>query len=161
KTIGGKDTVLGSAGEDILVGGAGDDTVDGGSGDDLVFGDAVQLKNRLTGTVATPVYDITNPRFQALKGTLIYDTSASNTAGADQTDGVARGYRDPNGTYVPSWASWQIQNLYHTKVIQDGTDPNFPNSKQSFGNDYIAGGAGNDEIFGQLGNDTIQGDGSV
>jgi Ca2+-binding RTX toxin-like protein len=161
KTIGGNDMVLGGSGEDILVGGAGNDTVDGGAADDLIFGDAVQLQNRLSGTIASPVYNISNPRFQALKGTQMYDTSASNSAGADQVDGTARGYRDPNGTYVPSWASWQIKNLYQTKAIQDGTDPNFPNSQKSFGNDYIAGGAGNDEIFGQLGNDTIQGDGST
>jgi Ca2+-binding RTX toxin-like protein len=145
-TLGGQDTILGNGGEDLLVGGANNDTVDGGTGDDLIFGDAVKLARRPT--------DITNARFEALSGTQIYDTSPSNSAGGVLTDGVARNYRDPDGSYAPSWANWQIHNLYHTLAIQTAND-------NSFGNDYIAGGAGNDVIFGQLGNDVIQGDGSV
>src|SRR5262249_1666074 len=93
-------------------------------------------------------------RFEALSGTQIYSTAASNSAGADQVDGVTRNYRDPNGTSAPSWAHWQIQNLYHTAALQAAPD-------NSFGDDYIAGGAANDVIFGQVGDDTIQGDGSI
>src|SRR5438874_8717187 len=73
--------------------------------------------------------------------------------GAALVSSAAQNDRHPDGT-APYWASWQIQNLYHTKTLQNSPD-------NSFGNDYIAGGAGNDEIFGQLGNDVIQGDGSI
>lgn len=140
-TIGGADTLYGNAGADLLVGGAAGDFIDGGSGDDLILGDAVQLANRFT--------DITNPRFEALSGAQIYD----NTTGQALVDGVARNYRNLDGS-APAWASFQIQNLYHSATIQAAND-------NSFGNDYIAGGAGNDTIFGQLGDDTIQGDGSI
>src|SRR5439155_26603728 len=132
--LGGTDTVRGGADEDILIGGAAGDAIDGNEADDLIFGDAVQLLRRPT--------DITDPRFETLTGTQIYSTAASNSAGADQVDGLARNYRDPNGSYAPSWANWQIQNLFHTLAIQAAND-------NSFGNDYIAGGAGNDVIFSQ------------
>ena len=167
--LGGSDTIRGNAGEDILVGGAAGDAIDGNAGDDLVFGDAVKLSRRPA--------DITNPRFEALSGTQIYDASSSVlTNGNDQVDGIARNYRDPNGTYAPSWALWRIHDLYHSADVQAGVAGSLGGNidgfgvnmltggtdiANSFGDDYIAGGAGSDEIFGQLGNDTIQGDGSI
>src|SRR5207247_4727183 len=105
-----------------------------------------------------------------------YAQPASNAAGADNADGVARNYRDPNGTFAPSWALWRIHNLYHSADIQNGVAGSLGGNldglgrnmltggtsiANSFGGDYIAGGGGSDEIFGQLGNDTIQGDGSI
>ncbi len=160
-TLGGSDTVQGNSGEDILVGGAAGDTIDGNADDDLIFGDAVKLSRR-------PI-DITNPRFETLSGPTIYAQPTNNAAGADNADGTARNYRDPNGTYAPSWALWRIHNLYHTLDIHNGVAGSLgnlliaggTNILNSFGNDYIAGGAASDEIFGQLGNDTIQGDGSI
>jgi Ca2+-binding RTX toxin-like protein len=159
-TFGAADTVQGLAGEDVLVGGAANDMIDGGANDDLIFGDAVKIARRPS--------DVTNPRFETLSGSQIYSTAAA-TNGADQVDGTARNYRDPNGTYVPSIANWRIHNLYHSADIQAGVSGSLgaaavaggTNVANSFGNDYIAGGAASDVIFGQLGNDTIQGDGSI
>jgi Ca2+-binding RTX toxin-like protein len=147
----GQDTIYGNAGEDILIGGAGNDMVDGGLGDDLIFGDAVQLNRR----DVDPNFRgaITNPRFQTLTGTQIYSL-VTLTLGQALNDGIARSWRDANGTYVPDWAEYTINNLYHSDAIA-GTLTN------SFGSDYIAGGAADDMIFGQLGNDVIQGDGSI
>ncbi|MCH5377199.1 MAG: hypothetical protein JJ992_24820, partial [Planctomycetes bacterium] len=145
-TEGGADQIQGGTEDDVLVGGAFADAIDGDAGNDLIFGDGVQLSWRTD--------DITNPRFQSLIGTQIYSTSASNLAGVDQVDGTARDYRNPDGSSPPGWASWQIQELFHTTAIQTAND-------NSFGDDYLAGGAGDDMIFGQLGNDTIQGDGSI
>ena len=130
--------------------GAFGDSIDGDAGDDLIFGDAVQLQWRGS-DITNP---ITNPRFQRLSGTQIYSTAATNSSGGDLVDGSARDYRDPDGVTVPAWAHWLIQNLYHTAALQAAPD-------NSFGDDYIAGGADNDQIFGQLGNDVIQGDGSI
>jgi hypothetical protein len=181
-TLGGPDTVRGNAGEDILVGGAAGDMIDGdtdsvasitdavtgGSNDDLIFGDAAKISRRPT--------DITNLRFETLSGTTIYAQPASNAAGADNADGTARNYRDPDGTFAPSWALYRIHHLYHTLNIQNGVAGSLGGNldglgrnmltgdgsiTNSFGGDYIAGGAASDEIFGQLGNDTIQGDGSI
>src|SRR5262249_30450362 len=128
---------------------------------DLIFGDAAKISRRPT--------DITNPRFETLTGTTIYAQPATNAAGADNTDGTARNYRDPDGTFAPSWSLWRIHNLYHTFDIQNGVAGSLGNTlltgggsvANSFGSDYIAGSGGSDEIFGQLGNDTIQGDGSI
>ena len=151
--LGGNDTIYGNGGEDILVGGAANDRIDGGNADDLIFGDAVQLFRR--DVIPTVIGDITNPRFQTLSGTQIYPTTGLPTDATNAfNSGLAQNYRDPNGTYAPDWAEYQITNLYQstdTSVSPVG----------SYGDDYIAGGAANDEIFGQQGNDTIQGDGSI
>src|SRR5690348_14292832 len=97
--------------------------------------------------------DITNPRFQTLQGTQLYDT-ADATLGRTLNDGVARTWRDSDGVYAPDWAEYVIGALYSTYAIQASND-------NSFGSDYIAGGAADDMIFGQLGDDVIQGDGSI
>src|SRR5262249_23727573 len=136
-TQGGADILQGGADNDVLIGGAFGDFIDGDTGNDLIFGDTVQLQWRPNA--------ITDPRFQTLSATQIYSTPATNGAGQDQVDGTARNYRNPDGTAVPSWAHWQIQNLYHTAALEAS-----PNA--SFGNDYIAGGGQHDVIFGQLGN---------
>jgi len=79
---------------------------------DLIFGDAVKISRRPT--------DITNPRFETLTGTAIYAQPTTNAAGADNADGTARNYRDPNGVFAPSWALYRIHNLYHSADIQNG-----------------------------------------
>ena len=151
-TVGGNDTIYGLAGQDILIGGAANDAIDGGTDDDLIFGDAVQLFRRDVQPTVTG--DITNPRFESLTGTQIYST-ADATLGAPLNDLLhPQNYRDANGTSAPDWAEYTIQNLYHSYAFQTAND-------NSWGNDYIAGGAGDDVIFGQLGNDVIQGDGSI
>ena len=158
---GGNDTIYGGDGEDILIGGTGNDAIDGGANDDLIFGDAVQLQRR--DVIPGVTGDITNPRFQTLKGTQIYDT-ANATLGNAMNDGNAQSYREldgdgaavPGGTFAPDWAEYRIVNLYESYAIQAATG-----NPQIYGNDYIAGGPADDTIFGQLGNDAIQGDGSI
>ena len=158
---GGNDTIYGNGGEDILIGGTGNDAIDGGANDDLIFGDAVQLQRR--DVIPGVTGDITNPRFQDLIGTQIYDT-ANATLGNALNDGIAQSYRELDGdgtgkltgTFAPDWAEYQIVNLYQSYAIQAATG-----GAQIYGNDYIAGGPADDTIFGQLGNDVIQGDGSI
>lgn len=165
-TLGGVDILQGNADEDILIGGTGGnsigDYIDGDTGDDLIFGDAVQLMNR-----AYPTPDITNPRFQALLGSVIYSRTdftaaqmgapvpTADTSGAALIDGKARDYRNQDGK-VPYWATYEIKNLYHSAAIEA-----LGGKAGGFGDDYIAGGADDDMIFGQLGSDIIQGDGSI
>jgi Ca2+-binding RTX toxin-like protein len=128
--------------------------VDGGLADDLVFGDAAQLMRRdVDPYAAVLAQNITNPRFQTLTGTAIY-SQLTATLGQNLNDGIARKYRDANGSYAPDWAEYVIVNLYHSDSIASL----YPNS---YGNDYLAGGAADDMIFGQLGGDVIQGDGSI
>jgi Ca2+-binding RTX toxin-like protein len=131
---GSNDTLYGGAGDDVLIGGTGNDMVDGGLSRDLIFGDIVTLDR--TNTLG--IY--ANPRFQALRGTQIYDTSTNTNAGAELVTGVSQ--VDPHASTF--WGDLHIS-------LNDS----------NFGNDYIAGGGGDDEIFGQLGNDVIQGDGSI
>jgi len=153
-TVGGNDTIYGLAGQDILIGGAANDAIDGGTNDDLIFGDAVQLFRRDVQLGSSAPGTITNPRFEALMGTQIYSTDNA-TLGAPLNNLLAVGnYRDGDGSSVPDWAEYAIHNLYQSYAIQAAND-------NSWGSDYIAGGAGDDMIFGQLGNDVIQGDGSI
>ena len=152
-TIGGNDTIYGNGGEDILIGGAGNDRIDGGTADDLIFGDAVQLFRRDVNPAVTG--NITSPRFQALSGTQVYpSTGAPTDATNADNNTVWQNYRDGNGTYAPDWAEYTITLMDNSFATQAAND-------NSFGNDYIAGGAGDDMIFGELGNDVIQGDGSI
>jgi len=81
----------------------------------------------------------------------MYSTTAADRATNALLPAVQQTYRDPGG-HTPDWAFLEIVGLYQT-----GTWPN----DNSWGNDYLAGGAANDMIFGQLGNDVIQGDGSI
>ena len=74
-------------------------------------------------------------------------------------DASARVYRNLNDLDgAPWWAGYAITDLYHSAAIEAGLVPALVDS---FGDDYIAGGAGHDAIFGQLGHDMIQGDGSI
>jgi Ca2+-binding RTX toxin-like protein len=140
--VGGDDIIWGGMGEDLLIGGAGGDSMDGGSDADLLFGDNVKLDR--TGEIdgVSRVDDFTSSRFRALVPTesAIYDMD-----GVDQIDNDTD-YLDPAG--APAWANWDI--LMSEDVRFD-----------SYGSDYLAGGAGDDMIFGQLGDDTIQGDGAI
>ncbi len=137
RTNGGIDTIYGGTEDDVLIGGANDDNLDGGLNQDIIFGDNVLLvRNAGSG-------DAIDPRFRALTGTIIYDST-----GLDKVGGEFGAAVQPVPDGRPAWADWHI-TLDQTLTAAD------------FGNDYIAGGGGNDEIFGQLGNDTIQGDGSI
>ena len=131
---GGNDTLYGGAGDDVLIGGTGNDMVDGGLSRDLIFGDIVTLDR--TNTLG----NYANPRFRALSGTQIYNTSTNTNAGAALVTGVSQ--VDPHASTF--WGDLRIS-------LNDS----------NFGSDYIAGGGGDDQIFGQLGNDVIQGDGSI
>jgi Ca2+-binding RTX toxin-like protein len=176
---GDSDILVGAHGDDILIGGADSDFIDGGDAivsladgpdnDDLIFGDHVELTRR-------PIGEITDPRFQILKGRLIYSrydlpaflqglTTAEmpisgNAAGEVLVEGIPKPYRSVDATGaarpVPIWAEWQIVDLDHSQSIEEN-----PVAANRYGDDYIAGGNANDVIFGQLGNDIIQGDGSI
>ncbi|MGH9783949.1 MAG: hypothetical protein ACRD88_07155, partial [Terriglobia bacterium] len=115
-TLGGVDILEGGGDEDILIGGAGGnsigDYIDGDGADDLIFGDAVRLFRRDIDVALTG--DITNPRFQTLIGSQIYDTSPTNSAGGALVNGTARDYRNQNDLDgAPSWAEYLIVELYH------------------------------------------------
>jgi len=73
--IGGNDSLYGGGGDDVLIGGTGNDMVDGGLSRDLIFGDIVTLDR------ANTLGNYANPRFRALSGTQIYDTSTNTNAG--------------------------------------------------------------------------------
>jgi Ca2+-binding RTX toxin-like protein len=160
QTDGAGDVIFGNEDDDMLVGGTGDDLIDGDEDSDLIFGDQLEAIRRAD--------DVTNPRFQTLLGQVIYrrndeiptalqgaplslpDIGDVLTVSIDPVLDLKYDYRDPDG-HVPAWADYLIVDLVHS----DSTDPD------TFGGDYIAGGAGHDQIFGQLGNDVIQGDGSI
>jgi len=167
--LGGDDILEGQANDDVLIGGAGGDYIDGDTDDDLIFGDAVQLFRR--DTVVGSLGDITDPRFQALLGQVIYsrtDVSAAaqgiatlplaNQAGQVLVDRASRSERNQDGSTPAAWNEYVIVELYHSQSIENGEVAGL---ETSFGNDYLAGGAQNDTIFGQLGDDTIQGDGAI
>ncbi len=179
--LGGVDIIEGGEDDDILIGGAGGnsigDYIDGDEGDDLIFGDAVRLERRDTDVtvVGGEPGSITNPRFQTLEGQVIYtrndipaflqgltpaefgELNGSNV-GEVLVDGVSRDIRHQDGTLVAAWNEYEIVELYHSFDIEAGMVPGL---EDSFGDDYIAGGADHDVIFGQLGDDVIQGDGSI
>ena len=73
-------------------------------------------------------------------------------------DGVARDYRNPDGSLPRLGRVADRRSLPLPRDIEAGLVPELLGS---FGDDHIAGGADHDVIFGQLGNDTIQGDGSI
>jgi len=175
------DTIYGTDIADILIGGAGNDMLDGRGADDLIFGDNVKLSRMGNAYDGSLLDDIENARFQTLAGTLMYarvdralpagidplyaytesgDGSLyGDTAGRLLTDGIKRGYRDPNGPQW--WAEYEIDYAQWHSFEYDSDYTDHVIGVGSFGNDYIAGGAGHDQIFGQLGNDIIQGDGSI
>ena len=149
---GGSDLIYGNTGQDILIGGAAGDVIDGDEDEDLIFGDNVRLER-----LGTNFEDVTNPRFRALKGTMIYGEDNDPDTYDDALPLVGdTHYANPANT--PTWADFEITLLDHS-----ADDETFAlnNPLNNFGNDYIAGGTEDDTIFGQLGDDVIQGDGSV
>jgi Ca2+-binding RTX toxin-like protein len=177
--LGGNDIIEGQGDDDVLIGGGnttngllGTDYIDGDSGEDLIFGDAVKLFRRNIDVGAIPAAAITDPRFRALLGQVIYSRTdvpaalqgaplpaSGNVSGEPLVGSAPQVFRSQNDTDgVPHWAEFQIVELYHDDGIGNVVGQRLPNS---FGRDYIAGGADHDMIFGQLGNDTIQGDGAI
>ena len=144
---GGRDRIEGGTGQDVLVGGSAGDSIDGDEGDDLIFGDQVTLERR--------VGDTTSARFQSLGGALLYGLTGDQLA---LLDGVARAYRDADQT-APDWALYRVLELFHSAAIEAAGVP--AGKVQTYGDDYITGGAGDDLIFGQLGNDVLLGDGAL
>ena len=146
----GKDIILGQQGSDRLYGGDDDDDIigghnipgapdsidriDGGAGNDVIAGDNASILRR---------GDTLSPRIRVLSGDTIYGEGLDNDGEPLVTD-----YSQLNPTGVAE------RNI----LIYDHSDGA---SANTYGNDYIAGGADDDVIFGQMGNDTIQGDGSV
>ncbi|MEX2645398.1 MAG: choice-of-anchor D domain-containing protein [Gaiellaceae bacterium] len=165
--LGASDVLQGNAGEDVLIGGAGStgfpgiggyhDYIDGDAGDDLIFGDAVELFRRDVSPMVQT--NITDPRFQSLSGIRLYTRTDldpmpvdGDNSGAALIQNLAQNYRDTGA--APTWAEYVIVNLFHSAAIE-------ASATNSFGNDYIAGGANDDVIFAQLGNDVVQGDGAI
>ena len=144
KTIDATDVIYGNDGQDVLIGGAGGDRIDGGTDKDLIFGDNVLL-DRTHGQQHQPAL----PR---LSGAQLYSTRQRHGGDAAWWIRVSSSTR-PGDAAV--WEDFDVTILDHSFDDADRPAPN------SFGNDYIAGGADDDQIFGQLGNDMIQGDGSI
>ncbi|HZI44291.1 MAG TPA: calcium-binding protein, partial [Ilumatobacter sp.] len=183
---GGDDTINGDEGRDLLIGGAGHDLADGDAQDDMVFGDNAFLDrtDRIvegdfpTETDYDGVTNITSGRFQTLCGDLMYSrTDRPNACGnivtADNSgqllvNGVWRNYRDPDSPGVvdshPWWAEYLVffdldvtdDDEFHTFDVDSGIK-----GADSWGNDYLAGGAHHDLVFGQMGDDVVMGDGNV
>ncbi len=124
----------------MLVGGSAGDAIDGDTGADLIFGDQVSLERR--------VGDTTSLRYQGLLGSALYGAD-----GSAQLDGIA------GSAGSASWMNFKILDLFHTAAIAATAVP--AGKVQTYGDDYIAGGADDDMIFGQLGNDVILGDGAL
>ncbi len=188
---GGDDTVNGNQGRDVIVGGAGHDMLDGDEQDDMVFGDNIFLARRVVEALFPPATDytgatdITSGRFQTLCGSLMYSRTdrpaacggpvTADNSGLLLVDGTPRNFRDPDSPGIdafPWWAEYVVRfdpNLadldeFHSFDVQLSVDdPSNPNAKglNSFGNDYIAGGAHNDLVFGQMGDDIVMGDGRI
>jgi hypothetical protein len=181
--LGGVDILEGQAGDDILIGGAGGnsigDYIDGDSDDDFIFGDAVRLERRDIDVTETLPENITNPRYQELRGQMLYARNdlpdylqgtdegplpdglpdlLADDVGYVLVDGVSQPIRHQDGDPPATWNEYEIVELYHSFDIEAGLVPGLENS---FGSDYIAGGSDHDIIFGQLGDDIIQGDGSI
>ncbi|MDO8630793.1 MAG: calcium-binding protein, partial [Phycisphaerales bacterium] len=159
---GGDDFIRGNAGDDIIIAGQGDDTVYGDANDDDIIGGhnvaggidelnpADSTNDRLDGGSENDVIagdnawiirrgDAVSPRVRMLSGTTLY-----NADGSAAVTGAAQAI--PTGA-----ASRDIVLLDHSTTATSDT----------FGNDFIAGGAHDDLIFGQLGEDTIQGDSTI
>src|SRR4029453_11161186 len=112
-----------------------------------------------------------------LCGDLLYSrTDRSNACGgivtADNSgqllvDGGAKNFRDPDSPGLdqhPWWAEDPVKSHpnindldeFHSFDVNAGIK-----GLNSWGNDYLAGGADNDLIFGQMGNDILMGDGRI
>ena len=181
---GGDDTINGNEGRDVLVGGAGDDMVDGDEQDDMVFGDNIFLLRRvveptfpITSDYAG-VTDTTSLRFQTLCGDLLYSrTDRPNAvwsarhrrqqrpaAGRRRRPQLPRS-RQPEastssrGGPSTSSSTTRTSTIWTSSTASTSTPAS--RASNSWGNDYLAGGANNDLIFGQMGNDTLMGDGRI
>ncbi|MHC4294389.1 MAG: calcium-binding protein, partial [Planctomycetota bacterium] len=152
---GGNDWLSGDAGEDIILGQQGGDVIWGGDDDDdLIGGHNVQGGHdggdSIDGGAGNDVIagdnavilrsaDTLNARMRELAGETIYDANGNPLITGDlQTDPYLTSERE-------------ITILDHS----------FTPASDTWGSDYIAGGAGRDIIFGELGNDVIQGDASI
>ncbi|HLZ94098.1 MAG TPA: hypothetical protein VKT20_02055 [Candidatus Dormibacteraeota bacterium] len=177
----GNDTLYGSGGDNVLIGGDGNDNIQGGPGRNLIIGGSVQLY-RGAGNVSvdpnTHLFNYTNPRFQDLSGTLMYNTTPSNSSafGQAQNDGTPQ--CDPTGH---AWWSDFLSNAGNPGTVGTpscsagpgaigitlsapvGTPgwPVFLQDSPYKGADYIAGGSGSGYIFGESNNNVIQAHGSI
>jgi len=153
---GGDDWIAGEDGDDIILGQQGSDTILGGTGDDDIFGghnvqgghdagdfiDAGADDDVVAGDNASILRrgDKLSPRMRALSGSVIYDG-----AGNALVTGVSQGNPD-------------IREIDPDERNITLYDHSFNPDADTWGDDYIAGGANDDVIFGQLGDDVIQGD---
>ncbi|MEW6155801.1 MAG: hypothetical protein AB1813_00100 [Verrucomicrobiota bacterium] len=160
--LGADDFIRGNSGDDIIIAGQGDDTVYGDANDDDIIGGhnvaggideldpADATNDRLDGGSENDVIagdnawiirrgDAVSPRVRQLAGTTLY-----NTDGSAAVTGAAQAI--PTGA-----ASRDILLLDHSTSATADT----------YGNDFIAGGAHDDLIFGQLGPDILQGDSTI
>ncbi|HSW25431.1 MAG TPA: hypothetical protein VLJ62_21910 [Burkholderiaceae bacterium] len=133
---GGNDLIRAGEDDDAVIGGVGDDTVDGGTGRDLVLGDLGVLLGQANNN---------QPRYRALAGSLLYETSAANGTAEGETRLSSGAFAGPAGS-LTRWSNLSV-------TVGDGLDG-------LFGKDYLMGGAGDDTLFGQSGDDTLLGDGS-
>ena len=163
----GNDTLYGGGGDNVIIGGDGTDNIQGGPGDNLIIGGSVAL-NR-----SSHLFNYTDPRFQALSGEEMYETSTGGT--------TAEGAALNNGTPQddPTGSAWWMDFLSAGSNGKIGIQLSVPancglpagqtgctvplelQDSAMKGADYIAGGSGSSMIFGESNNNIIQAHGSI
>ena len=179
----GNDTLYGSGADNVIVGGDGTNNIQGGPGRNLIIGGSVLLDR------TTHLFNYTNPRFQDLIGTQIYNSCTYGTCGngnGTPTNGSAFGQSMNDGTAQcdPTGHAWWGDFLSNggnpgtpgapscssgtgaigiTLSAPVGTSgwPQFLQDSTYKGADYIAGGSGSSYIFGESNNNIIQAHGSI
>jgi hypothetical protein len=170
----GNDTLYGSGGDSVIIGGDGSNAIQGGPGRNLIIGGSVALDR------GAHLFNYTNPRFQDLSGTLLYNTTPSNTSafGQAQNDGTpqcdptghawwgdflsnsASPAGNPSAPNCTGVAGGVIGIMLSAPLGAPGW-PQFLQDSAAKGADYIAGGSGSSYIFGESNNNVIQAHGSI
>ncbi len=121
----GNDTLYGSGGDNVIIGGDGNNAIQGGPGRNLIIGGSVLLDR------TTHLFNYTNPRFQDLSGTAIYNTAPQTitctSAGVCTASGTQLGQAMNNGSPQcdPTGSAWWGDFL-STSTAPAGT-PGAPN----------------------------------
>src|SRR5258708_778274 len=181
----GNDTLYGSGGANVVVGGDGINNLQGGPGRNLIIGGSVLLDR------TTHLFNYTNPRFQDLIGTQVYNSCTYGTCGTGNgtpSNGSAFGQSMNDGTAQcdPTGHTWWTDFLSNgpagkvtapscvggsgatgitlSAPLTTPSGPSWPQFLQDSaykGADYIAGGSGTSYIFGESNNNIIQAHGSI
>ncbi len=179
----GNDTLYGSGGDNVLVGGDGNNNIQGGPGRNLIIAGSVALDR------TSHLFNYTNPRFQDLIGTQMYNYCTYGTCGTGNgapSNGYAFGQSmndgipqcDPTGhawwgdflsnagnAGTPGTPSCTAGNgaigIMLSAPLSTPGWPVFLQDSAYKGADYIAGGSGSGYIFGESNDNIIQAHGSI